>query len=613
MRVRHDRSLGAAAREVAAPATASSGRWWIGLIALWLVACLWLLAGHAAEIAALRLPDSDDDLRLLQVRDWLDGQGWFDLRQHRLDPPAGADIHWSRLVDLPLAAIVLVARPLLGGGVAEAVAAAVVPLLTLFGAMALLALIARRAIAPAAWWWAPLLLLMASPALGMMAPLRIDHHGWQIVGVLALAYGLVMPARARGGATAGVAVAASLAIGVEMLPFLGAGMALAAIGFAIDGEERVRLRALCASAGGATVVALLAFVAPARRLGSACDALSATWALPLLAGCAVLVVGSVRAGGVRARWLWLGAGGLAAIGTLLVAGGGACLIDPYRAVDPVARALWLDRVSEALPLWRQTAEVAWASLALPLIGLAGGMLMLRRAPPEGRRMWAVILVFSALSILLALAATRGAVVAQALALPGAAALGHLGRERIVASGRMIVRVFGQVLLFLLVSAILPRLAIAALLAPPAGKAETMAEAGAAACMRPRALAALDALPPATLFGFLDATPALLLHSHHSGIAGPYHRNGRAIADVMRAWAGDPAIAEAIVRRHRAAYVILCGDPAEAQLYDRRGPDGLHARLIRGETSAWLTPVKMNNTPWRVWRVRPPLRAGPPAA
>jgi len=43
----------------------------------------------------------------MQVRGLLHGQGWYDLRQYRMNPPGGANIHWSRLVDLPIAGLIL--------------------------------------------------------------------------------------------------------------------------------------------------------------------------------------------------------------------------------------------------------------------------------------------------------------------------------------------------------------------------------------------------------------------------------------------------------------------------------------------------------------------------
>ena len=53
-----------------------------------------------------RLPIGDNDslLRLVEIRDLLGGQGWFDLHQYRMGPPGGFVMHWSRLVDAPIAA-----------------------------------------------------------------------------------------------------------------------------------------------------------------------------------------------------------------------------------------------------------------------------------------------------------------------------------------------------------------------------------------------------------------------------------------------------------------------------------------------------------------------------
>ena len=82
-----------------------------------------------------RCGDTDDNLRMGQVRALLGGQGWFDLRQHRFDPAhGGANIHWSRLVDLPLAGLILLLKPLVGGADAERIAVAIAPLLPLLAA-----------------------------------------------------------------------------------------------------------------------------------------------------------------------------------------------------------------------------------------------------------------------------------------------------------------------------------------------------------------------------------------------------------------------------------------------------------------------------------------------
>src|SRR5262245_58640260 len=95
-------------------------RWRSILVIAWLLYALFVISTRQANIAAFALPDTDDNLRMAQVRAWLDGQGWYDLVQHRFDPAhGGANIHWSRLVDLPIAGLILLFKPLVGGADAE--------------------------------------------------------------------------------------------------------------------------------------------------------------------------------------------------------------------------------------------------------------------------------------------------------------------------------------------------------------------------------------------------------------------------------------------------------------------------------------------------------------
>ena len=123
---------------------------WVVLI-VWLGFCGWFIANRWADIRWFNLPDTDDNMRIMQVRGLLHGQGWFDLRQHRMNPPFGANIHWSRLVDLPIAGLILVLRPLLGGAAAERWAVAIAPMLPYLLLLFSLALATRRLIDPRAY------------------------------------------------------------------------------------------------------------------------------------------------------------------------------------------------------------------------------------------------------------------------------------------------------------------------------------------------------------------------------------------------------------------------------------------------------------------------------
>src|SRR5260370_34706736 len=113
-----------------------------------LMPVLWLAAVIALALPSIKggifdAMSTDDAMRLVQIRDWISGQGWFDLFQYRLDPP-GASMHWSRVVDVPLAALILLLRPLIGTHGAETVTLFLWPLLLFAAALLLVAAIARQ-------------------------------------------------------------------------------------------------------------------------------------------------------------------------------------------------------------------------------------------------------------------------------------------------------------------------------------------------------------------------------------------------------------------------------------------------------------------------------------
>src|SRR4051794_8696758 len=176
------------------------GREWKWLVlAAWLGFCVWFVIGRWDQIRWFGLGDTDDNMRIMQVRALLHGQGWYDLRQYRLNPPFGANIHWSRLVDLPLAGLILGLRPFLGGPAAERWAVAIAPMLPYLLLLFSLAVTARRLMGPSAYLLVFLSVFFAGSTNGMFMPERIDHHGWQLA-LLALSVSAVADRkRVRGG------------------------------------------------------------------------------------------------------------------------------------------------------------------------------------------------------------------------------------------------------------------------------------------------------------------------------------------------------------------------------------------------------------------------------
>ena len=104
--------------------------WPIFAVLFVLIAAAFVLRALLAANKTPLLADTDDAMRLVMVRDFLNGQNWYDLIQHRLDVPYGASIHWSRLVDLCIATLLVVFHPLAGSST-ETIVAYVWPLLLL--------------------------------------------------------------------------------------------------------------------------------------------------------------------------------------------------------------------------------------------------------------------------------------------------------------------------------------------------------------------------------------------------------------------------------------------------------------------------------------------------
>src|SRR3546814_2613557 len=93
-----------------------------GLMSLIAIAAKW------QAIGALDLADTDDAMRMAQVRDLLAGQGWWDLTQYRVNPAEGGVLmNWWRIVDAPLAGGILLLRPIFGQPLAEQLGMALWP------------------------------------------------------------------------------------------------------------------------------------------------------------------------------------------------------------------------------------------------------------------------------------------------------------------------------------------------------------------------------------------------------------------------------------------------------------------------------------------------------
>lgn len=579
-------------------------RRWIRLtLWAWLAIAAWFFWQKWRAIAWLSLGDTDDNMRLMQVRALLAGQGWFDLANYRLDPPRGFDIHWSRLVDLPLAGLILLLRPLAGAVWAERLAAGAAPLLPMALALLGLGATVRRLVAPLAWPLAIAFFLCTTVTLGMFMPDRIDHHGWQLAMLALTVAGLCDREHARGGALVGGATAVSLTVGLEMLPYCAMAGGIIALGWVWDGGERRRLAAYALTLGGGTAAGFAGFASFANR-SLRCDALTVPWmATVLLAGALLLVLALVTPArrGVRLA-LALAAGAMVA--AFFAGAFPQCLGRPEQ-VSPELYRNWLANVREAKPIYRHPFRVAFPIVTLPVLGLIGAAFATWRARgTPALAGWAAVALFGAFAALMLLWQARAGPAAQLLAVPGVVALAWAMLPWFAAPRFWPARLAAAGFAFVLLSGSFAQLSVRWFaIDRPTPYAQRVNRA-TGRCLTIPALAPLDRYPPQTVFTFVDLGPRLITLTHHSAIAGPYHRNGAAILDVQHAFTRSPAEARAIMKRHRATLLVVCPDMAESTNYRARSRDGFYARLARGARFPWLEPVPVaKGSPLRAFRIR----------
>jgi hypothetical protein len=577
--------------------------WKAVVIIAWLLFCAWWAYSRWWNITWFNLGDTDDNMRMAQVRALLHGQDWFDLRQYRLNPPYGANIHWSRLVDLPLAAIILVTRPFVGGANAELIAAGFGPMVPYLALLFGLALTARRLIDARAFFLPLAGVMVAELTNGMFMPERIDHHGWQLALLSLSIAGLADPKRLRGGITLGVTTALSLAIGLEMIIYLAIAGAAIALFWVADERERSRALGYAVSLGGGIAFCFLIFGSYANRF-AVCDALSPVWVSDLLLSSALLLVLAWWSpGDWRVRLAAAAAAGLviAAFHALMWP---HCLTRLEGVSDEVY-ALWLSHVREARPVYRHGWKIATLVLTLPVTATLGWALLAWRNRVDAdlfRRTlaaWATGLF----AMLLLFWQIRTGPAAQLLAVVGAVAIVWLLVPVFERSGSMLLRTFGAVAIALIgFGAVTP---LAMNFAPVSKVTPREAQISRAnrLCNFIGSFTPVATQPKGVVFTFIDLAPRLIVVTHHDSIMGPYHRNGEQIADVMKAFRGSADEARKIMAKYHSDYLLTCPNSSTTTIFMSETPKGFYAQLAKGEVPDWLTPVPLPvNSPFRMWKI-----------
>ncbi|MFN7026374.1 MAG: hypothetical protein ACK4QP_18040 [Pseudorhizobium sp.] len=557
--------------------------------------------------------DNDDIMRLVQVRDLLAGQSWFDLTQYRLGLEAGTLMHWSRLVDLPLALLIRTASLFLPQHQAEAVALTAWPLLLIPFLLYPLGLAARRLAGPSALHIALGLGCLFAFTSIRFHPGAIDHHNVQLVLAAWIAAMLIDPLRrSTSYAVAGVACALAISIGAETVPFVAAACLVVALQWVWHGKEiAAPTRAFGLSLALAVSAIFFLTVAPHSYGVVTCDSLSlGFYALSAMGGLLLMVATGAPRRITRGARLCIGA----AIGALLLASANLiaphCLASPLADLDPMLVQLWLSAVTEAQSFGRILLRQPHAVGGFYAVGFFALVVCLFRAiEEEHREVHLVLFLLIAANWGVSLIQVRGFAFANLLSiLPLALLIADLRRasqqdpENANAAFAYVTTVLAAVPAVWALGGAL----IATGLDEPIGIETVTQEAGGrqeqGECASEVDMTRLAAMPAGLVAAPSNSGAEILRFTPHRVLTGPYHRNQAGMLTELHIGLASADEARAFLAGAGVTVIAFCKTDPQTEMLIAAKSDGLYADLSRGHVPSFLQPVGGSESGFRFYRV-----------
>ncbi|RWM91520.1 MAG: GtrA family protein [Mesorhizobium sp.] len=553
--------------------------------------------------------DNDSMLRLVEVRDLLGGQGWFDLHQYRMGLPGGFVMHWSRLVDTPIALIIFTFRVLGASTAAAEKAAQIIWPLSLYGLTIFVILRASRRFAGTDVAMPALVLSTAALFfIGIFHPGTLDHHNVQLLLTAASLWLMTeAPFRRSAALLSGLCAGLTLAVGMETAPYVATLGACAAVLFIVDERERQTARGFGIGFAAIALVVLVATIPPSAWGVAECDAFSAfQFVIAALSGFGLAAIAGLP-GQSTAKRRFLSMSALAvAIAAVAFLFFPQCLASPYAGMDERIRTYWLNDVVEAQPFLSvavnepklMAARYVTPFIAILLIGLQLRSRRLRRE----EALTAVLLI---VAFAVSLWQVRGSTFSVAFAvLPLSTWIAGVRLQATAAqSWRVSTRIAAAWLVSL--NATWAGVAVAAQSVVQKAPAKINSDADhALTCGKASDFSDLAGMPATTVLASSNLGSPILTFTGHRALAGPYHRNVGGNLAMLDAFMGMPDAARAIIEREHVGLVAICRGNSEELSLAAQAPKGLAARLLKRDVPDWLELDRATaSKPVEIYKVR----------
>jgi len=545
------------------------------------------------------LKGNDDHMRMVQIRDWLGGQNWFDLYQYRLNPSDPLLSHWSRLTDILVGVPIWILSPILGQKNAELITVIAFPsillLVFLYLIIALTRELKRGTSVPLA---AAFMTALSFATIAQFDLGRIDHHGLQIAMAVVCCW-FIIKSRTQNkyAAFAGILAGLGLYVGIESAPYIAAACASIVFVWVLD-EERaeVRLRFFGLAMAASTMGCLALSAPPARWLTPSCDAISVVYTNLTLSVAVVMWLLSMTSNKVKSGWSRFIAasilgGACLAVTVLLYP---HCFAGPYAEVDPRLVEFWLSNVSEAKPFhtfFLRKPVGGMAMMILPVFAFIGYGIYHRQTGEGFSIAPRSVMIFMITALIAGMVQIRLMGYASSFAIPFAAFLlvaSFTWAEKFESPLKRAALRLGFVVLLapitipLLLGFLVPQI-------PTPSTDDT----DKATCIEQPVLSRLKSLTPGLALTQIDLGAPLLYHAENLKVtSAPYHRNTDGNLASIDMFFGDEQTAKSAVSKVNADYVIACRDSNETEMIVHTQSKGMLARLSMGYVPSWLEVIEL---------------------
>ncbi|WP_100368386.1 hypothetical protein [Yoonia maricola] len=540
---------------------------------------------------------NDDVMRMLSVRDWVAGQGWYDVAQYRLLPPEGVPLHWSRYIDVGIAALIVPFSLIFPMDVAEMVAATLWPTLIMIIHVLAVAFGTQRVFGrvPACFAVLCVTLWPLTADLHSRAG-QLDHHNVQLLMMVFLAFAAIWPSRPVGaGVVGGIAAAFSLAVGLEALPFIvGGGLAIFMRAIFLPSlQTRILLFTFCTTLCFGSILLWTGQTLPAMWMQQACDRLGVQTLSLVAIAVVATVLPTLAHRRLKDAWMQMGAAVvLTCIGVVVawpVLSG--CLAGPYGALPEIIQEAIRNDITEAKPVfvYAQSHLTLTLVFMLPVIVsfLAGSILWLSscispRPQDDQNHALGILLIFCTVGILMVFVQMRTVIIlASVVPVIGGVVVWRLlnsyFEKRDLTQGLLAIAVAAMIVTP--VQALSP-------LGPLLVQDTSETRVSRINCLEQASLTALNDVPPGVILTHLNFGPGLIWATHHDGLSAPYHRSAAAMSNGILPFRMESAEMADYVRATPATHLLICrGYNYEGDFADT---------LANGGSADWLRPVPLDD-------------------